>query len=332
MLQPLAVTLAVPFLAGEITRTVRRKRVDWPVWCAFASATPSLLVLWTLKTAGNKTAYSRFTGSLPLHVAATYAEILKPAIVPLAMALLLLLVLRSQEVMTERGAPAGPRPPESDPGLRPYEWAALVGFALIPFAAVPISTLGGHYWHRYSLGCIIGIAGLAAAFLFRIGGTNRSAGRAVMLAFGACFTVAQLLPENMRTDGVPIVNSSAEIQPFLGQLPSDAPVVIGPPMTFVELEHYSSPELASRLYYLTEPSAAAAIDGDSGFDVKGPVLARFFPFHAHFADYHAFIATHKHFYVVQPIRNIVREYLAGRIDLQPREIAGQFQYWVATPR
>jgi hypothetical protein len=321
--QPLAVTLAAPFLAGEIARTVQRKRVDWPVWCAFASATPALVVLWKLKSAGDPATYYRFSGSLPGHIIGTYVQLLTPAIAPLGLALLLMLVLRLQGTGTVERAP----------GMRAYELAALAGFALIPFAAVPISTLGGHYWLRYSLNCTIGLAGLFIVLLFRIGGTSRLSGVTVMLVCGVCFTIGRFLPENMRTDGgVRIVNSSEEIQPFLEQIPSDAPIAIGPPLMFVELEHYCSPRLAARLYYLTEPAAAAAIDGDTAFEVKGPLLGRFFPFHAHFEDYHAFIAAHKRFYVVRPIRNIVREYLAGRIGLQSRETAGHFQYYEASVR
>ncbi len=315
--QPLAVVLAVPFVAGEVARSMERRRIDWPVWCAFAAATPSLLVLWALKSAGNKTAYSRFTGSLPAHLGATYVEMLRPLVVPLALALVVALVLRSGTVGR---------------GLRRYEVAALAGFALIPFAAVPVSILGGHYWMRYSLGCTIGLAGLAAALLFRIAGTSRAAGGAVLLVLGACFARAQFGPENMRTDGAAVVNTSEEIQALVEQIPGDAPVVIGPPMTFVELEHYSKPGMAARLYYLTDAAAGAAIDGDSGFEVKGPLLGRYFPFRANFADYRTFIAGHKRFYIVRPIRNLARECLVGRLNCAARVTAGGFGYYEATVR
>jgi hypothetical protein len=248
---------------------------------------------------------------------------LRPALVPLGLASLAMLVLRMQLSGMLSHAP----------GIRRYELAALAGFALIPFAAVPISTLGGHYWIRYSVTCAIGLAGLSGVALFSIGRTNRLSGVTVMVIFGIYFTAGRFLPESARTDGdITIVNSSEEIQPVLDGIPSDAPIVIGPPMTFVELEHYSSPQLVGRLYYLAEPAAAEAIDGDTSFEVKGQLLSRFFSFRAHFADYHAFIATHHRFYVLRPIRNIVREYLAGRISLQSRETTQHLQYYEATTR
>jgi hypothetical protein len=217
--------------------------------------------------------------------------------------------------------------------MRAYELAALAGFALIPFAAVPISILNGQYFLRYSLNCSIGLAGLLIVVLFAIGGASRLSGATVLAVFGVAFTIVQLSPEDKRPDyGLKVENSSQKIQPFLERMPSDAPIAISAPMTFVELEHYASPQLAPRLYYLTDPAAAAAIDGNILFDVKTPVLARTFPFRAHFEDYHAFIATHKRFYVVQPVRNIAREHSLGRLTLQPRETADHFQYYEAIPR
>jgi hypothetical protein len=320
---PMAVTLVLPFLAGELARTVQRKRVDWPVWCAFASATPAILVLRALKNAGHFDTYLRFDGSVRWHIVTTYLQILRPAVAALGLAFFLVVVLRKQTANT----------PEYSRGMRAYEIAALVGFALIPFAAVPLSTFGGHYFLRYSLNCIIGLAGLLVVLLFRVGGANRLSGAAVLIVFAVCFAIVQFLPENMRPDaGLKILNTSEEIRPFLERMPSDAPIILCRATTFVELEHYSGPQLAARLYYLTEPAVAAAIDGDILLEVTGPPLAQFFPFRAHWADYHSFIATHKRFYVVQPIRNIAREYFAGRIGLQYRETADHFPYYEASVR
>lgn len=321
---PLAVTLALPFLAGELTRTVQRKRVDWPVWCAFACATPMLLVIWKMQTTGKSTAYLRFVGGRSWHIGITYMEMLGPAIVPLVLAFLLLLVLRTQ----------GANSPKSAPGMRAYELAALVGFALIPFAAVLLLyTVDGWYFLRYSLNCTIGLAGLVAILLFRIGGGNRLSQVTVLLVFGAAFTFVQLCPEEKRPDfGLKVVNTSDKIQQFLERMPSDAPIAISEPKMFLELEHYSSPGLAARLYYLTDPAAAAAIDGNVLFDVKTPQIARYFPFRAHYEDYHSFIAAHKRFYVVQPVRNIARAHSLGRLSLQPRETADSFQYYEASLR
>ena len=185
-----AVTLALPFLAGEVVRTVRRKRVDWPVWCAFAAAAPAVLILWSLKTAGNAASYNRFDGTVPWHILNTYLQMLRPAAAPLGLAFLLTVVLRGQ----------GPSTAERQEGLRAHELAALVGFALIPFAAVPLSTLAGRYFLRYSLNCTVGLAGLLAVILFYLGGRNRFSGTTILVIFAIPFLIGQFYKGDRRQD------------------------------------------------------------------------------------------------------------------------------------
>src|ERR1035438_8885466 len=127
--QPLAVTLALPFLAGEATRSIQRKRLDVPMWCAFAAATPALWVLWKLKGAAGAAASAQ-SALHPLQlVGLTYFLLLMPAILPVAAAGFLLLMSRA-----EPGIPA-----KTDRGMPGYELAALIGFVAIPFVAVPVS-------------------------------------------------------------------------------------------------------------------------------------------------------------------------------------------------
>src|SRR5262249_49260562 len=40
---PFGAILAIPFAFGELVRTLDRRRIDWPVWIAFAAATPVML-------------------------------------------------------------------------------------------------------------------------------------------------------------------------------------------------------------------------------------------------------------------------------------------------
>src|SRR5262249_45427637 len=78
-----AVVLALPFLSGEIVRTMQRRRVDWPVWLAFGSTAPVLIMLWKLRDAGNPTGYHRLVGSSFQRLTMTYLQIITPAIIPL---------------------------------------------------------------------------------------------------------------------------------------------------------------------------------------------------------------------------------------------------------
>ncbi len=315
-----AVTLALPLLAGELTRTYKRRQIDWPVWFAFACATPALILLWKLKTTGTATAYWRYNGTIAGNIASTYFQLLRPALAPL-------LIAAAGMFLAPKSEKASAQPPR---GFAAHEIAALVGSAVIPFLAAPLSKLAGHYFLRYSLNAIIGMSGLLALALQRLGSGRRLAGTIAVCAFGVAFVLAELYPEANRPDGgLKEVNSSEEIRILAEQIPADEPLVICQGGTFVELEHYASPQLASRLFYLTEPRVAAEIDGDTLFEVKEPQITKYFAFRAHFEDYHAFIAKHPRFYVIQPIRNIAREYFLGHLALRIRETPSHLQYFEA---
>ncbi len=198
-----AVTLALPFITGEVIRTVRRARVDWPVWLAFAASAPAVAVLWKLKTAGNVAAYWRFIGNPSMYLFTTYVQLLGPALAPLGLAILLLLVLHSTGKVSVAAAVIMPS----------HEIGALIGFALIPFIAVPLSNLGGMYFLRYSLNCVIGLAGLAVVTLFATLGNGRLSGATLLTVFGVAFVTGQFLPEEKRPDfGLKIDNTSERIQ------------------------------------------------------------------------------------------------------------------------
>jgi hypothetical protein len=289
--QPLAITLALPFLAGEATRTIQRRRLDVPMWLSFAAATPALWLLWKLKGAAAAAASAQ-SAVHPLHLLGiTYFLILMPAILPVAAAGFLLLMSRTQPAV----------PATTGYGMPRYELAAMIGFVAIPFAAVPISMLGGFYWPRYSLNAVIGLAGCLAVLLFRVAASRPRAGIAVALLFSIVFATEQLLPADKRLDtGIEAGAHTADLQQVLEGMRGHDPIVVGRPLSFLELEHYASPALAGRLYYLTDPKAAARWVGSVVFDVKGPVLQEYFPFRSHFAGYGPFVAQHKRFLVAEP--------------------------------
>ena len=274
--QPMAVTLALPFLVGEACRSIQRKRLDVPVWCAFAAATPPLLLLWKLKAAAGAAASAQNVVH-PLHILGlTYFLILMPAFIPMASAAFLVLVSRA-----EPGAV-----PKTERGMPGYELAALIGFVAIPLAAIPISMLGGLYWPRYSLNAAIGLSGCFAVLLCRMAASRPRAGMAVAALFMVFFVVEQLLPESKRPNaGIEMSNSSGLRRALEGLPGNGLPVVVGKPLAFLELEHYASPTLAGRLYYLTDSKADARLPGNVLFDAKGPLLREFFPFRSHFAQY-----------------------------------------------
>lgn len=319
--QPFAVTLALPFAAGEAWRTVKRKRVDWPVWVAFAASTPPLWLLWKLKGAAHTIAAGQSATEPWRMVGLTYFLILMPAILPVAAALFLAAMSRQK---SEVGAKEGP--------LSGYEWAALAGFALIPLAAVPIARMGGLYWPRYSLNMTLGLGAALAVLLSRMAGGRRAAGMAIAALFTLFYAGQQLLPPNKRLNGGMEGTETVELQRTLEDgLGGEGPVAVGRSLTFVQLEHYASAGLAARLYYLTDPRAAARWTAQAAFDINGPVLQQMFPFRAHFEEYGKFVAEHRRFTVVEG-GWIVDQLRADGAGLTPAKTIGATRCYAVTLR
>jgi hypothetical protein len=327
--QPLAVTLALPFLAGETARSIRRKRLDVPVWCAFAASTPPLWILWKLRGAAHAAAAAQNVVHPLYMVGLTYFMILLPAIIPVAAATFLTVMARSQD---HRLKPVLPPVLPADEGMPGYELAALIGFVAIPLIAVPISMLGGPYWPRYSLNAVIGLGGCLAVILFRTTAGRARAGVAVTALFAMFFAGEQLLPESKRWDaGIEGTDSSALQTALEGTAGNNLPIVIGRPLTFVQLEHYGSPALADRLYYLTGSRTAAGSVANVVFDVKGPVLQEFVPFRSHFAEYGAFVARHKRFIAVEPAW-VIRQSIADGAVVRLRGTVERSRYYEVSLR
>jgi hypothetical protein len=146
-----------------------------------------------LKRAGQAASYTQNVVHPLPNIAFTYLLILLPAMIPLAAALLLTYFLETHGVSH---AP----PAASGAGILPHEMAALIGFAAIPLAAVPLATLGGPYWRRYAMNCVIGLAGGLAVLLFRLASGHARTGTFVAALFAAFFVGDQFLPEDKRPD------------------------------------------------------------------------------------------------------------------------------------
>ena len=75
------------------------------------------------------------------------------------------------------------------------------------------------------------------------------------------------------------------------------PIAINHFMPFLEFDYYSSPKLASSLFYLTNPEAAAAYTGESMFDTYAETATAWFPVRGRIEKYSEFVESHKRFLV-----------------------------------
>jgi 4-amino-4-deoxy-L-arabinose transferase-like glycosyltransferase len=288
-----AVVLAIPFAAGEIVRSVKLRHIDWPVWAAFAASTPALIFYPAL---------ARHSGAGAVHVysapawavVSVYRSIAEPGLPWFALAFF---ILASMENRNGRQGRVWAMPP--------WELAWVIGMLSIPVVLIAASNATGTVFAiRYSLPAILGLAVLLGQAFYRVANGDDRAGSAVLALFGLVFVgsfVAELNGSsriNSKEDaaaGVPIVVKG---HPLLSRVPAgDEPIVVGTATWFLEVDHYATPEMASRLYHVSDPDAALRFTGSSLYETGYEGVTKWFPVRGHFARYSEFKSHYESFFV-----------------------------------
>jgi hypothetical protein len=144
-----AFLMFAPIVLGELSRTMSRKRLDWPLWTTIAAS--SLAVLASIPFVHRVTSEvgSYFPANLP-DLIILYANLLMPAASVLAGWLVLTCLVRVKtEGLTQES------------GLRGCELFALWAFLAIPvFAYLAARLTGGPFLARYAISTVAGFAGL----------------------------------------------------------------------------------------------------------------------------------------------------------------------------
>ncbi len=150
----------------------------------------------------------------------------------------------------------------------------------------------GAFWERYCICTSLAIYVICALLLGRIARWGSTAGLAVFTAIlfaGLAQTAYQYQPL------APLHNIEA-IGPSL-------PLVDASGLAFLEMDHYESPALLQRLYYLTDRDSAVRYAHATLFeDFAG--IHKYFPLRAHVRPYAGFTQQHKHFLVFGTPQNV----------------------------
>jgi hypothetical protein len=240
---PFAILLALPFGLGEAIRSLERRRIDIPVWIAFAIAAPVTLVYPLILAP---------TLHIDLHeLQPTYSSLpnfydtaFKNAITPLlgagAFAYLLLRLDRRER-----------EPKEIKPVFSWHESAALLGFAIAPAILICVMMRSKNmiFFPRYGLISVVGVSGWLALMLFRATGTSRRAGWVILtvllgwivMARGREAASAMYDPRAQFEERVPIL---------IKALADGRPVLTDDPVLFVETDFYAPRDEVRRLTYV----------------------------------------------------------------------------------
>ncbi|HTW66523.1 MAG TPA: glycosyltransferase family 39 protein [Bryobacteraceae bacterium] len=231
-----AVLIYLPLAGAEAYRSLRRRRIDWPIWIAFiAGGTPTVLLL-PLILHGVKSWVS-YAGmrAHPVDYITSYSIAFRAG---LAFALPAALLLAAWFIgRGYKEEPAGTR----QAVIPRYEWIAVTILLLLPVAAVSIALIvpPHSFSLRYAAPVVAGYALLGSFLAARLAGKRSSIGLACVLAALAPFLYLMTQP----------VRFKDPFQRFRGlqQRLQDGPVAFEDPVPYLKVWYYTPDRLKPHL-------------------------------------------------------------------------------------
>lgn len=279
-----------PLCAGEVVRTITRRRFDAPMWLALAAG-PLTLAAFLPLARGAQEGMSAF--KFPPGWAAIpeiYRYLLKSARWPLV-AVVGLAVLVSLLKRFHRGAEA---PAAITDGPLAHEWAAVLCFAALPVIGVCLGQwVTGIFTARYAAAAVIGWSVVLAFLADRRLGDRRLVAALLATIFIVRFAQTAWREYDAQSRARAEVARTVE---SLGQHGSaEQPVVVADPFAFLQLAYYAPPGVRANLVYLRNEDAARRFNPTDPRDWALGQLRHWAKVPVH--DYHAFRARRDHFLV-----------------------------------
>lgn len=283
-------------IAGELTRLVRRRRLDWGMIAAGAAGLSALIVTLPLihrshDLLGVAILHSTNYWGRPKAIDLPSGYVFLTGLAPLFL-LIPALALRPRKDQASLRS-------ESPEPIPPHEWAAAATLALLLPILLLISELAtGYFQIRYAIGAAVGLAILAGWALPRMS-PNQSAIQSRFLLSSTLTLVAFAALLTHEQAQIPIwqgTRRTPAISPLLLNAPGDLPIVVAGAFDLPADWWYSPPYLRKRLVYLSDPAYA----------IKQPQFLaelslvddrKYLPFHIE--NYHRFLASHRRFLLVR---------------------------------
>lgn len=301
-----ALLLFVPLGVGELTRTLRRKSIDGPVWAVLLT-TPFCLLIYLPLALGVGTEYTQgFWSPVEYYdLYGFYLVLLAPAALPLCVALIVAGVVSHKSGgkasrINERPFPA-------------HEWAAVCALAATPMLYVLVTMVAtGAFVYRYPLAALFGVSVLFAAVLHSWLGDRHTPVWSVAAVLAVSFVALRFAPAvAATTPPTPLdeVNSALHLIAAKEEC-SAGPVVVSSPLKFLTFAHYAPSGLRERLVYPADPALARAATETDSPDVS---LLKLAPWaHLNVPSYGEFRAAGANFCVVT-YSNARFDWIAGEL-------------------
>jgi hypothetical protein len=286
-----AVLLFVPLALGELVRTVRARRIDWPVWLAIGATMPLVLTYVPLLRANN--GFVLHNAKFEPRFASIWefcVMILGPAVWFWLAGFAAVLLPAKREGESQEKRPAQ---------IPAHEVAAAAGLVAIPLGVLLLAFALTHVFEtRYGLPAVMGLGILFVFLAYNRTGSRATTGVLLMGIFLVGFLMNSFwMPPDDTTQSMAIRGLEPD------QVEKDIPFVIGNGTLFLQVDHYARPELASRLYLLRDPQVSVRYTGSNIFDNGYPIMRRWFPIKGRIENYDRFVHEHDRFMVFGPMHD-----------------------------
>jgi hypothetical protein len=311
----MSVLLAIPFAAGEVVRSIERRRVDFPVWIAFAAAAPAVLIYPGLMAVTRGWDMSGMHPSLG-NISAFYSVLLGAAISPLLVAGLVAYLAGREEDCAAAGCSL-PAPLK----------AALISFIVLPAVFIAVATVTRQFFFvpRYGLLAVIGVAALVPVLACNACGGSRRSGAALLLVLVGWIVLTRGR-DALSTAQEPSAQFAGESPLLHGALRADLPVVVADPLTFLQADFYLPEPDARRVHYLLDPEGVAKLPGQ---DIVNQLVRRLpenFSLRGQIEPYAEFVRRNPRFLILVDVDTprpwFYGRYLNSGVRLTVREKAG----------
>lgn len=286
-----AVLMTLPLAAGEATRVVIRRRVDWPMWIALALAIcVPLVLLWPLVHGARQFAPTFWSSPTLDKLAIFGRELMDPLALVLIIATGCMALAEAVWPQRQTHTSLTPVAPAGYAGLRADEVAAALMLTALPLAGYLLALYTGAFHGRYVLQVVLGLGilvGWGSAALIK---TRRNAAiflAVLLLAFtGRLASTAFGL---VRGPADPL----ADHELFLSLPRNGSPIVVSRVLDYLPIAHYSGSNSGARVVFLTKPPEPRL--GLLSRDRAIRLLAHYAPLEV--VDFNQFVASQNRFYV-----------------------------------
>lgn len=277
-----AVLLPGALGVAELTRTIVRRRIDWPVWTAFAASVLPIIAFAKVITSAHS--YAAHFWAMPhwRAMASWYLDAFGYTLV-LPVALSALAALR----LTAPRARSSARYRR----VQPWEAAAILSLALAPVVAVLIAKfVTNAFTYRYAIAGFPGVCILLTIGYSRMIRYKSSAAAAVWLCTLVVFAGMVFRQAGRQHEELTDIRETAA---FLRANSGGEPIVISDLTRFHRLSFYARRDLGGRLVYLADPQRAIRYDQSDTVDRGLLDLNPWFPLNVRW--FHEWIAGHRSF-------------------------------------